>query len=357
MPDLADRFSNAVTALCEKYDWPGVTAAAQTREGRLQASAGLSSRVNAEPMRTSDRLLPASIGKMITSAVAVLLAEAGRIELDAPIASAMSHHDWWTQIPHGPLITLRHLLQHRAGIRDYQSASGFAELIESIGADGDAWLTPEQAILLACSDGPLYVPGALTVYSDSGYLLAGLVIEAVTGERYYDLARTLVLTPAGMATTEPNDQPVLAGLVQGYTDPAGPFGYMEHVLGDDGALLYNPRTEWTGGGFISNADDLVSLAIFMFDGGLGANCVGQLLTTYAIYDRTPLGQYGMGVMITPTSYGPSIGHTGSIPGYRSLAAYSPVSRSAISFMINSDAPDWDMLHDARETLGAIAAGA
>jgi D-alanyl-D-alanine carboxypeptidase len=357
MPDLESQFAKALTRLCEKHDWPGATAAAQTRQGRLHAAAGLANVATAQPMRANDRLLPASIGKMVTSAVAVKLAEAGHIDLDAPVADALSHREWWTQIPHGDQITLRLLLQHRAGMRDYQSASGFGALIKDVGVNGETWIPPDQAIMLADADGPLYAPGTLTVYSDTGYLMAGLFIEAITGQRYYDLAQELVLTPAGMATCEPNDRPLLAGLVQGYTDPAGPFAHLDGVLGENGALVYHPRTEWTGGGFISTAGDLVSLAMFMFDGGLSAQSVSQLLQTHPIYDRTPLGQYGMGVMITPTTYGPSLGHTGSIPGYRSLTGYSPVSRSAISLMINCDAPDWDMLHDARETLGLIAAGA
>lgn len=357
MPNLEHEFSNALTELCKRHSWPGVTAAAQTRQGRLHAAAGLADVATAAPMRPNDRLLPASIGKMITSAVAVQLAEAGRINLDDPIATTLAHHEWWRQIPYGELITLRHLLQHRAGIRDYQSASGFGELLAGGGGDSETWIRPDQAIMLSCADGPLYAPDTLTVYSDSGYLLAGLVIEAVTGDRYYDLAQALVLTPAGMVTCEPNDKPMLAGLVQGYTDPAGPFSHMDGVLDEKGGLLYHPRTEWTGGGFISTADDLVSLSMFLFGGGLSASGVSQMLRTYPIYDRTPLGQYGMGVMITPTTFGPSLGHTGSIPGYRSLTAYSPVWRSAISLMINSDAVDWEMLHDARETLGLIAAAA
>lgn len=136
-----------------------------------------------------------SVTKTVIAALAVDLAEAGALDLDAPLSDAA--------------YTLRHLLQHRSGLPDYGSLPAYHQAV----AAGDPPWPRAEMIARTLAQGPLFAPGAGWAYSNLGYSLAVAEIEAVTGTALADLIAERVAAPLGLASLRlahlPEDIPAL----------------------------------------------------------------------------------------------------------------------------------------------------
>ncbi len=143
--------------------------------------------------------------------------------------------------------------------------------------------------------------------------------------------------------TEPADHRDFPKLAAGYLSPKNPFGLPEKIT-VDGKLRYNPATEWTGGGLVSNPQDLVRWAKSLFEGRvLEKPYLDELLTTDP-KDEAKSSKYGLGVYVTKSDLGTSYGHGGWSVGYLSHVAYYPAQRVAVAVQTNTDVRD-DMLGD------------
>jgi CubicO group peptidase (beta-lactamase class C family) len=137
----------------------------------------------------------ASVGKLFTSVAVLQEVAAGRLELDAPVASYVDLGG--TTI--SDRVTLRHLLTHTSGIADDADEEA-GESYEDLWRDRPNYAVIRTADFLPqfAFKPPVFEPGAGCRYCNCGYILAGLALEAVTGEGYRDLVRTRVFEPAGM---------------------------------------------------------------------------------------------------------------------------------------------------------------
>ncbi|MBC2709949.1 MAG: beta-lactamase family protein [Desulfosarcina sp.] len=185
---------------------------------------------------------------------------------------------------------------------------------------------------------PLFEVGKGWAYTDTGYILIGLVIEKATGRSYYDEIKERFLTPLGLTLTAPADRRFLPGLAAGYMAADNAFGFPRKTTTADGAMVWHPGLEWAGGGLVSNSRDLALWGSALFGGrAMQGDYLDALLQSVPVNPDTPDIRYGAGVGIyRKGAYGPIYGHGGWIPGYCSSLRYYPDHGIAIAFQINTD---------------------
>ena len=323
-----------VDAIVRNHRFPGMTVAIARPDGVFTNAAGVANRETSEPMTADNTMLAASIGKTFVAATLLRYVDENRLTLDDPIKIWLGSREWFKDLPNGNAITIRHLLQHQSGLPDHVYMEAFAALLpERVDS-----MTPEALIALILDTQPLFAPGEGWAYSDTGFLLLGLIIEEVAGRTYYQEIQDLFITELGLDSTAPSDQKRIPKLARGYASPESGLNLPAVTTGEDGAMLWNPAIEWTGGGLYSTAHDLALWGRAFLSGSLHSHNIFQQAITGVQTSRNDLTSlYGLGVSIRSSSaFGPVYGHRGSIPGYISSLQYYPDYDIAIAFQINTD---------------------
>jgi D-alanyl-D-alanine carboxypeptidase len=329
-----------LTALHAESQAPGVTAAVILNDGTVFAlAAGMSDTLAGRAMTPADRMLQGSVGKTYVAAVALQLVSEGRLDLEAKVSDYLGEEPWFARLPNHADVTVRQLMTHTSGIIRYEFNERF---IDDLLADPDrVWKPEEQLAYLFDTEAP-FAAGEGWEYSDTNYIILGMIIERLTGAAYYDELRRRVLEPLDLENTVPSNARRIPGLAQGYPGVENPFRLPDAVL-TDGVFAINPQFEWTGGGIASTADDLARWAKLLYE---GKAFDGSLLPL--MLDGVParLGRntrYGLGVIIRDTPLGVSWGHSGFFPGYLTEMAYFPDYGIAVAVQVNSsDIPNLRM---------------
>jgi D-alanyl-D-alanine carboxypeptidase len=289
-------------------------------------------------MTVDTPMLAASIGKTFVGATVIALAREGRLDLDAPLSCWLGERDWFERLPNHAAISLRNLLNHRSGLPDHVYTAQFRAAMASRGRDQTDPPPPEALIGFVLDAPPLFAAGEGWAYSDTGYLLLGMVIEAATGRSYYDEVSRRFLAPLALSRTSPSDQRDLPGLAAGYMAADNVFGLPPKTIDEDGTMNWHPGAEWAGGGLASTAIDLARWGWLLFGGrAMSAPYLDDLLRAEPIGSDAPDIAYGAGVSIHRDGpFGPSYSHAGWIPGYTASLRYYAEHQVAIAFMINTD---------------------
>lgn len=322
-----------------QYGFPGATAAYVLPDGTVGVVATGMADVEAKtPMTVQSRMLAASIGKTFVGATAIALAQEGMLDLDAPISRYVGDRPWFSRLPNHANITLHHLLTHSSGLPDHVHLASFATAVSRHWQEPGNPFPPTSLLEFVLDQPPLFAPGTAWAYSDTGYILAGLVIEAATGRHYYDDIQTRFLTPLGLTLTSPANRRWLPGLAAGYMAADNPFGLPPKTTTADGVMAWHPGFEWTGGGLVSNARDLAVWGAALFGGqAMPGDYLDDLLQAVSVSPDSDDVQYGSGVGIYRSGpFGPVYGHGGWIPGYSSSLRYYADYDVAIGFQINTD---------------------
>lgn len=342
---LEERFGAGLAAVAREFELPGVTAAYALPDGSIFAFAyGHADKEADLPMTIETRMLAGSVGKMFVAASVVGLANDGKLTLDDPLHQWLGREPWFDDLPNGQQLTIRHLLTHQGGLADHVNDLRFAMRVRKALADGDHdfCLTPTQLVSFVLKREPLFPPGEGYAYTDTGYILLGMVIERAGGASYYDQLQARFLRPLQLHRTEPAVRRDLAKLAAGYLATDNPLGLPTKTI-VDGKLLFNPGNEWTGGGLISNPQDLVRWAKLLFEGrALEKPYVEQLVATAPLDQQHPT-RYGLGVFVSRSDLGVKYGHGGWFPGYLTLLEYYPQRRVAVALQTNTDAAGSELL--------------
>ena len=215
------------------------------------------------------------------------------------------------------------LLNHSSGIPDHVDTSAFEKaLSKSASRDVDY----SELIGYVLNKKPLFPPGQGHNYADTNYILAGMIIEKVSGKTLYGLIDELILKPHKLERTIPSNAVVLPDVSNGYLS-------RKPVI-VKGRFTINPQWEWAGGGFASTAEDLSRWAAMLYG--------GEILKQKSLdemFNSTTTGEganYGLGVMMTNSNLGKAYGHDGEFPGYLAAMRYYPSFHLAIAVMVNSD---------------------
>ncbi len=338
-PDATTQFQEKLDALRQEYGFPGATAAYALADGTTGIVAtGLADLESEMPMRPSSRMLAASIGKTFVSATVLGLAQEGKLGLDDPVSRWLDNAPWFGRLPNRDSMTIRHLLTHRSGLANHVDTPAFAQAFSDNWHKPGTPIGPTQLVEFVLDEPALFAAGEGWSYTDTGYVLLGMVVEAVTGRDFYHEVENRFLGPLGLDRTAPSNRHELPGLAAGYMAVDNPFGLPMKTLLENGRMAWNPAIEWTGGGFVSNSRDLVIWAKALFEGrAMDGAYIDELLRGAPISDDTPDVRFGAGVAIrTSGPIGAWYSHGGWIPGYVSSLRYYPELRVAIAFQINTD---------------------
>lgn len=332
--DFEGVLTSEARAIIVDYDLPGMTVAMVGPDGAVTIATGVANREDEAPMTPETTMLAASIGKTFVAATVLQLSEEERLARDDPISRWLGDRVWFDRLPNGKTITVRHLLQHRSGLPDHIHMPAFAELWP----DQVDQAKPEDLIVQTFDTEQLFPAGKRWSYTDTGYLLLGLVIEAATDETYEDVVRRRFLEPLMLASTGPSNRKALPGVVRGYVSGAPGLGLAVMTTDDRREMVWDPAVEWTGGGLYSTSRDLAVWGRAFLSGRLVDEATyQQTLSGVAASDSDVISLYGLGIAIRATSdWGPVYGHRGWIPGYVSSLQYYPGHDIAIAFQTNTD---------------------
>ncbi|GAB3475667.1 serine hydrolase domain-containing protein [Amycolatopsis cihanbeyliensis] len=280
-------------------------------------AAGVRDLESRRPARREGKFRIASTTKAFTATVVLQLVDEGRVGLDAPVERYLPG-----LVPNGENITVRQVLNHSSGLDDFASHPGY-----------EAWnyaalqhsYTPEEVLEFAFSHPPLFPPGQDWDYSNTNYVLAGQLVEAVTGNSWAEEVRHRILWPLGLWST------TLPGTSERIPQPYA-HGYMEvsPAEGQPPELIdvshINPSMISSAGEIISTTADL--------DRFFGALLGGRLTSAESLAEmRTPAEhsppqlRYGLGLHATTLSCGVTVwGHNGGALGYTTIAGRSDEGR-------------------------------
>jgi D-alanyl-D-alanine carboxypeptidase len=328
---LVQRLARSLVA----HGAPGAVVVVRTSKGVRRGAAGLGQRQPKVAMRAINRFRVASITKPFVSAVVLQLVAEGKLSLGDSV-------ERWLPglVPNGGAITLRELLDHTSGMFNYTEDQTFGDAVVS--QPSRTW-QPRELVGYATSHGPLFPPGSSWSYSNTNYVLLGLVVETVTGTPLEQQLRERIIGPLGLpATSFPSEVGIAGPHAHGYIGTATlplPRGTLLDVTD-----LLSPTHLWAAGALVSNGDDVTRF----FSRLLGGKLLRPDLLT-AMKTAAPRSTYGLGLERVPTGCGgQAFGHVGDFPGYRSVAYALPNGRRAAFVAVNIDATrvSWDELRTA-----------
>ncbi|MFD1195448.1 serine hydrolase domain-containing protein [Seohaeicola saemankumensis] len=332
------RLAATLDEFLERYGFPGATAAIALPDGTVMAAAtGLADVEIGRAMTPETPMLAASIGKSFVAATVLALESEGRLSRADLLLAHLGDRPWFDALPNAGTITIDHLLQHTSGLPDHVHLPEFQAEWTRLTTD-ERDFDPERLIDFVTGEAPLFEAGHAWAYSDTGYVLLGLVIEQVTGQAWHEAVRTRLLDPLDLGGTVPSNRPDLPGLAVGYIAPDNPFGLPARTADAERRLLWNPAVEAAGGGFASTSADLVRWGHLLFGGeALEGPYLDRLLDGVPVAPDAPGILYGAGVAIyADTPRGPVWGHGGWIPAYVSSLRHYPDHGVTVAFQINTD---------------------
>ena len=358
---LEEVITASLNAWIEENGAPGTAVSVLLPDGsQVNAAAGSRDR-NGTPASVNDYWRIASISKPITSAIVLKLVEQGAIEIDEPVMTYLGAE--WAQgyvldgIDYAPLITIRQILNHTDGFNEYAWDIGF---YLSASSRLDVPYIPQEIVDWGFGRGPLFIPGTEYSYNTVGHVIAGLVIEAVTGKHAHELLRELITIPANAPDMylPPGEFPpemVPSMFVQGELAELisllpGLAPYLDDARITDEILDLSVGPQevlssvgWTGGGIESQMDDLARVFKAMFDGTILNEA------TVDLFSETAIGtSYALGIQLSNRVGYETFEHGGGVPGFRSHARYFPNLDIAIALSTNLIPVDPDVGNIANE---------
>ena len=313
--------------------FPGATVGVILANGEsFGLAVGYSDRDAKTPMKSTDRMLAGSVGKTFALATTLQLVKEGKIGLDDRIEKYFGKEPWFDRLPNARQITVRQLMNHTSGLVRYEFKDTFTK--ELTANPMKVW-TPEERLAYLFGEAAKFEAGKGWDYSDTNYIVLGMIIEKVTGKKFFDEAHRRVIKPLKLSNTIPQEGPMMKGVIQGYAGPNNPFGGKDAMI-ENGKFVVNPQLEWTGGGYASTAEDLARWAKLMYEGkAFDPSLLPQMLDGVAAPMLGRETKYGLGVIIRQTQVGPSWGHSGFFPGYLTDMQYFPEQKIAVAIQVNT----------------------
>jgi D-alanyl-D-alanine carboxypeptidase len=313
--------------------FPGATLGVALANGEsFGLAVGFSDRDTKTAMKPTDRMLAGSVGKTFAAATALQLITEGKIGLDDKIEKYLGREPWFARLPNAKDITVRQLMNHTSGLVRYEFKEQFTK---DLTANPEKVWKPAELVAYLLDEKAPFEAGKGWDYSDTNYIVLGMIIEKVTGRKFYDEANRRVLKPLQLKDTIPQDGPRLKGVIQGYAGPNNPFGGTDAMI-VNGKFAINPQFEWTGGGYVSTAQDLARWARMYYEGkAFSPELLPQVLDGVAAPMLGRETKYGLAAIIRKTTAGTAYGHSGFFPGYMTDMMYFPEQKIALAVQVNT----------------------
>jgi D-alanyl-D-alanine carboxypeptidase len=307
---------------------PGALLRVEATDWEWSGSAGALDRDGREALRPEAPFRAASVTKTVTATTVLALAEQGVLALDRQVGEVLPRATL-ALLPDAWGATPRHLIGHTSGLPDYFYSS---QLPERLATNPTLPFEPVDLLRLAASVGPpAFAPGAGFAYSDTGYVLAGLVVEQVTGMPLHGAYRQFVFDPLGMDAT----------YLEGH-EPARGGRPACNLWGERDMSGVTPTFDWAGGGLVTTSSDLAAFVRGLWSGRLLARESLDTMTSWNRRARFPpdgtpqYEHYGLGIGSNTVAGVELIGHTGF---WGSFAYWAPAHAAALTGTVNSSGAD------------------
>jgi D-alanyl-D-alanine carboxypeptidase len=308
-PQMRAQLRAAVEEMQTRMNIKGVSAAVITQNEAFPIAAGVS--YAGRPISPDMAFGIGSVTKTLTSTTLVLMQEKGLVDLDDSIGKWIASH------PHiDSTITVRELLQHRSGLADFSLTQ---EYRLAVLANAGRVFTPED--LLAYIQKPLAQRNTTFNYCNTNYLLAGMIISKITGEKVGATYRRLIFDRLSLDSTYMGVEDSLPVEVA--------VRWMGTQSGQNVSMNAAFSGAWTAGAVFSTAREI---ATFMRALHRGEVVSQASLTEMHTYVDTVT--YGLGVSRQSLSGNIVLGHTGSIRGYESIVLYVPSIDVGLAVLVN-----------------------
>lgn len=316
--------------------FPGATFGAVLSNGdTISLAVGFSDRDAKTPMKPTDRMPAGSTGKTFAAALAMQLIKDGKLSLDDKIEKFFAKEPWFARVSNAREITVRQLMNHTSGLVRYEFKKEFTDFLTA--NPYKVW-TPEDRLAYLFDAPAPFEAGKGWEYSDTNYIVLGMILERITGKQFYAEAKKRFVDKHKLNDTIPQDGPVLKGVIQGYAGPSNPFGGKDKMI-ENGKFIVNPQLEWTGGGWASTGIDLARWAKLMYEGKAFDTSLVPVMLDGVPARLGPNVKYGLGAIIRPTpNGGVTYGHSGFFPGYMTDMMYFPDQKLALAVQVNTSAP-------------------
>ncbi len=322
---------------------PGVSVAIRLETGATFAEvAGVSDMVEKMPMTTHTAFRVGSNTKPYISALIMTLVDEGLVGLDDPFSKYVSDYPKWDDI------TIRMLLGMQSGIPDYMLGEAF--MMTAV-FNPDSLTTPDVLLDFVKDEELLFEPGTDCIYTNTNYILVGLIVEEVTGQPAHEALKTRILDPLGLTDTyldvvdEPKEM-----LSHGYLDLAIVgffFGlgadavallpkswFMEDYL-VDATYLFPPMFAWTDGGLVTTPVDAMEFMHALLTGGvISEESLAEMKKTEVCPILGTPVDYGLGLSTSTGPFGTRWGHGGLNFGYEANTIFFPERDVTLSHMHN-----------------------
>jgi CubicO group peptidase (beta-lactamase class C family) len=287
------------------------------RDGKavLARAYGMADLEHGSAITTATPFYMASVSKQFTAMSILLLVEDGKIQLDEPVRKYLP------ALPaYASAVTVRHLLQHTSGVRDYLTLGDLA------GYPDEPSFTDRTAMRMITRQEALnFAPGSEFLYSNSGYVLLSLLAKRVTGQDLNSVASERIFGPLGMKATrfQHDHSALIAGKAFGYQKRDGAWhtsNSMLDVVGD--------------GGLYSTIDDMLRWAANYDEPKVGGRAIPIMQTRTRLNNGKEI-DYGMG--LAPDEYRglKTVTHGGALSGYRTSFLRFPDQHTTVICLCNN----------------------
>jgi D-alanyl-D-alanine carboxypeptidase len=310
--------------MADKDAPPGLAMLIQRNDGTQFRRRGVADIKSKDPFHRNDHYRIASVAKAFNGAVAMALADAGKLKLVDTL-------DKWIPgvLPKAGGVTIIQALEHTAGLPDYIRQQPF---IDTLVANPSQYLSPLELLEYVKNVDMVFTPGTRYGYSDTDNVAVGLVAEAASGLSYNRLLDKYIYKPAGLTSTSlPDTVKMPKPSIHGYTTKRN------GELQDDTEFI-NPALAWASGGIVSTMDDVNRFFRAYVGGDLFGPAIQEQQNRFIQGNSSPPGPGNNnampGLFRYQTDCGTFYGHTGSYPGYRLFAAASRNGNRSVVFVMN-----------------------
>jgi D-alanyl-D-alanine carboxypeptidase len=319
-----------------------------SENGYWSGAAGYADLSSHSPMEACQMTRAGSIAKTFTAVTILLLQEQGLLHLDDPISKYLSPTDL-REIQNAQESSVRQLLNHSSGIFNYILSGNFQTA--SLNDLSKVW-QPEELLQYARGADAYFSPGTDFRYSNTNYILLGMIIEKVTGKPFYQAFQEQIFQPIGLTSTQfAATDPVPNGLVRGYVD----FYSKSQLIN---STYYSGWDYYTAdGGLLSNTHDLTVFFVHLLEGKLlTPESLQEMLLWNLPAQQDPENYptaYGLGIFKIDTEYGVAYIHSGDAIGYYASLVYFPEKRITISWAVNGNYGKLDKITQTKSAMSGI----
>ncbi len=297
---------------------PGAIVGVWAPQGRYLRTFGVADKATGEAMSVDFFSRIGSVTKSFTVTALLQLADKGMVRLEDPIAKYVN------AVPDGDHITLRQLARMESCLYNYTDNRAFERTVH---ADPQHQFSQADLLEFAFTEPPLCTPGTGFHYSNTNAILLGLVVEKVSGQSLPDYISEHLLLPLGLSHTSfPTTSAFPQPHAKGYTNWTADGREVD-------ATDWNPSWSWAAGAMISTLEDLHVWTVAAATGEmLTAAMQRQRLETISEPGVTADIGYGLGIF----NLAGWIGHSGTVPGYGTVAVYLPDQQLTLIILVNTD---------------------